>query len=246
MEEFKDYINKIKSLAKEKCKYKDKEYYIVNDCLINLWYDNGDYLDGLQYKKPNDIYWTWSKPKEFYEKYCDEDNQLKFIKYQIRYYREPKLQKPKELKGVKQAFSVEYIQNKCRCKIFVKDNDVWIQHNDYFSKEMDLSSEDQGLPLEVLSKKYLGKDKKAKFVYPDAWGAIILRNQAWLCIKNLIYRLKLKEDVLDLKDEIVRQQERVLKFKEYELAISDMDRFFERLVKETAKYIKEKNLKVTF
>ena len=46
---------------------------------------------------------------------------LQFIQYSVRFYGQPKLPKPKELKGIKQIFSIDYIPTKCKCPIYIKD-----------------------------------------------------------------------------------------------------------------------------
>lgn len=158
---------------------------------------------------------------------------IQFIQYSMRFYGEPKLKKPKDLQGVKQAFSVDYIPKKCKCPVFIKDYDAWIYHRDYFSAV--LETEEKGAPLNVLAKKYCNKDKSKKFVYGDAWGSIVLRNEAWICIENLIYQIKSGRFVLDIINDICRQQERLLKFEEYELCCTDMERFWERVVMECNK-----------
>ena len=161
-------------------------------------------------------------------------------------YGEPKLAKPKELKGIKQSFSVDYIFKKCKCPVFILNNDVWIQHKDYFSPSMKLPIEDQGMPLGVLAKKYLNKNKGNKFLYPDSWGDIVLRSEAWILVKNLIHTIKQDEFELNILNDIIRQQEKVCKFEEYDLCCSDMERFWEKVIKECKKYIKGQTLFITY
>ena len=48
------------------------------------------------------------------------------------------------------------------------------------------------MPLSYYANKYFGKNRKEKFCYPDTWGSIILRNEAWLCIKNAVGWTELK------------------------------------------------------
>lgn len=157
---------------------------------------------------------------------------MKFEVYSLRMYGEPKLIKPKELKGIKQTMSIEYIHKKCRCPIFILGDDVWVQHNDYFSESMKLPSEDMGMPLGYVAKKYIGKDKRQKFVYSDAWGSIVLRNQAWICIHNLLKHIQGNRFQLDIINDIREQQERLHGFNEYDLCSTDMERFWEKVVNE--------------
>ena len=155
---------------------------------------------------------------------------IKFIQYSVRIYGQPELPKPKELKGVKRAFSVDYIYKKCRCPIFIKDNDVWVNHKDYFSSTMRAPTSDLGAPLSVLVHKYCNKTKNDKFVYADAWGSIVLRNEAWLCVENLRDCINRNCFELDILSEILRQQEKACNFDEYELECSDMSRFWENVI----------------
>ena len=166
-------------------------------------------------------------------------NALKFVLYSYRAYGDPKLKKPKELKGIKQAFSVDYIRGKCRCQVFIEGNDIWIKHRDYFSPSMKLPTEDIGAPLDVLVNKYLDKKKGKKFIYGDAWGAIVLRSEAWIKLENVRYWLREGVFILDVLNELLRQQERLHGWDEYELCCSDMERFLERMLMQVKKYKKE-------
>lgn len=169
-----------------------------------------------------------------------KQSQTVFDEYSVRFYGQPKLPKPKELRGIKQIASVDYIYKKCRNQIFIKDNDVWIKHRDYFSQPMPLEDEDMGMPLSVLVKKYLSKDTVNERGYPDAWGSIILRNEAWVILQNLI--LDIKNDVfeLDILNSILRQKEQFYGFEKYSLCCTDMDRFYEKVINEVKKYLLNK------
>ncbi len=159
---------------------------------------------------------------------------IQYIEYSVRYYGQPKLKKPKELKNIKSQFSVDYIHKHCKCQIFIRDNDVWIKHRDYFSPCMPETDEDFGTPLVCRMEKYMKKTRKKEFVYPDCWSSIVLRNEAWICLKNLMIHL---DDFLpDLRWKITRQQEKVCNFEELELEDSDMQKFWENLILELGKY----------
>ena len=82
--------------------------------------------------------------------------------HSFRKYGQPKLDKPKELKGIKQALSVDYIPKKCKCQVFILDKDIWIKHGDYFSPSMKV--EEIGAPLDYLVNKYTDKTKGKKFI----------------------------------------------------------------------------------
>ena len=153
----------------------------------------------------------------------------------LRIYGQPKLRKPDELKGVKQAFSVDYIPKKCRCAVYINGVDVWIKHGDYFSESLSLPEEDRGMPLGYLAKKYVGERSVKSFIYPDAWGDIVLRNEAWICLRGLMRDITAGVFVLEIWAEILRQQERLHGWGTYDLCCTDMERFWERVVTECAK-----------
>lgn len=160
---------------------------------------------------------------------------LEFIMYSFRQYGQPKLSKPKELKSIKQALTIDYIAGKCKCQVFIHKEDVWVKHRDYFSELLKTHIEDIGTPLNYRAKKYMNKNISSKFIYSDNWGAIILRNEAWLRIKNLYSQIKDGRFQLDIVNDILRQQERLHKLDEYELCCTEMERFWERLVGELYK-----------
>ncbi len=140
--------------------------------------------------------------------------------------------KPKELKGIKQITSIDYIFKKCKCQVFIKGNDVWVKHRDYFSPLFIPSDpKDIETPLEHRLKKYFNGSKKKKFAYSDCYGSIVLRSEAWVIIENLV--TETKNDVFELAilKEIVRQQEKAHGFKEYDLCCTDMERFWERVIR---------------
>ena len=172
----------------------------------------------------------WTDVKKFYEKYIDKE--LKFEVVSFRKYGEPKLTKPKELKGIKQFDSVDYIPKKCKCQIFIKDNDVFTKHNDYFSPILEDTDESLfGTPLSVRIKYYgINKDSKNKFVYPDTWGDIVLRQQAWIKISNLKFIVDRGEFEPKILYQILRQQERFHNMKFNELEDTAMSRMWEQVI----------------
>ena len=237
--DFKDYIKLIQEQS-EKLGYWQGNRLVWEYKNIHIWFwdDKGEYLNRLQYRFSDEICWTWSNPEEFYNKFIE--NELKFEIYSSRFYGEPKLSKPKELKGVKQAFSVDYDPKKCRCQCFIKDNDLWVKHRDYFSESLHVKG-DEGTPLSYRSKKYLGKQKGRDkgFGYPDTWGDIVLRNESWIRINNLIPEIESGKFILDIINDIREQQEMYHRFKKNDLVSTDMERFWECVVKETKKYLEE-------
>lgn len=160
---------------------------------------------------------------------------MQYIIHSYRSYGQPKLKKPKELSGIKENFSIDFIPKKCRCKCYILDGDLWIMHRDYFSQSMTLLDEDFGSPLSVLCKKYLDKSKSDKFVYADAWGDIVLRNEAYIHITNFTYNVD-KFGVLDTRYEIMLQMANTHRCDWTDIDL-EWERFFERII---LKYISEK------
>lgn len=114
--------------------------------------------------------------KELYENGGMTEIKSKIIIYSERKYGEPKLPKPKELKNIKQSFSVDWIVNKCRCQCFVYGKDLWIKHRDFNSTEI-----------------YGVENKnKGKFIYKDNFGCVVLRGEAWLLIKDFVLDMENK------------------------------------------------------
>lgn len=202
--EYLEYINKIKDYTIEKeLDYRGREILIIKVpngiAKVRLMFED-IYLDGLVYqiwnydRFHNPITWIVSNPKDFYNTYLLNDKELEYHIYSFRKYGQPKLTRPKELKGIKQCFSVPYIRNKSKCQCFIKENDLWIKHADYFSESLEEPPELFGTPLEYRCKVLGIKDKKNKFIYPDCWGDIVLRNEAWIILKNIIPQIKIKHE----------------------------------------------------
>lgn len=105
--------------------------------------------------------------------------QLEVLK--IRYYGEEKLKNPPQIKGIK-SIGLCFIPKKCTFPCYFLDNEVYIKCRDWFSPSLVTGDyEIDSMPLGAKIKKIFGEDKHVKgFIYPDAWGAIVLRNEAWL------------------------------------------------------------------
>ena len=119
--------------------------------------------------------------------------------------------------------------------MFILDDDVWIKHGDYFSEVVPPEPHELGMPLNYFCEKYMGKNRAAKFIYEDSWGSVILRNEAWIRLDNLIKDIENGVFVLDIVYNILRQQEHYHGFDIHELSPSYMERFWESVVKELAK-----------
>lgn len=233
--DFLNYIDLIKESSKSECFIKGRECIEVDKYYVSFWKDNDNYLNGLQFTDKNNISWDWSNPEEFYKEYLN--SKIEFIEYSFRRYGENKLSKPSELKGMSKAFSIDYIPKKARCQVFIKNNDVWIKHVDYFSPSLDIRPEDQGSNLKTLCNKYCDDNsRKSKFVYDDCFGDIVLRSEAWLCIKNLLNKIT-KNNHPELVTEILNQQyqKSILDFDGSKLENTEISRFFDNLLLELSK-----------
>lgn len=128
---------------------------------------------------------TPSTPKEVWERFFTKLIDIKYEVVSFRKYGHPKLDKPKELRGIK-GVSVEYIPKRCTNQYFVLGNDLWIKNRDYFSPSY-RRTDDIGTPLEYRIKKYgIDSKKNSGFVYNDCWGDIVLRQEAWIKFTNIV------------------------------------------------------------
>lgn len=157
---------------------------------------------------------------------------MRYVEYSFRSYSEPKLAKPKELKGIKNIGSAEFIAKKCNTQVFIEGNNVWIKHTDYFSPTWRHPvGERIDMPLSYYLRKYFGKNKSEKFVYPDGWGEIVLRNDAWIRLDNLVPMCRYKEmNHTQIAREILQQQKFVVSGMTDEVCL-EWERYWERVVK---------------
>ena len=239
-----EYIDKIKENG---TKISDNFYKVSIDngfILVKFCEEDDLLLDLVEYQKHmngilgSDLGWTWLNPKDFYEKYVKNDISNMEL-YSFRRYGEPKLSKPKELKGIKQSFTVEFIPEKCKCQCFVKDNDLYIKHRDYFSKPLEVEQEDFDKPLDYLCKKYLGKHKSGKFVYSDCFGEIILRNEAWIKVNNIIPKVDIMEE-LTMGEYLFKLFRNMTGLREIDFSDGTWERFWENVVKGLYRFLKDK------
>ena len=141
--------------------------------------------------------------------------QSQVIIYSKRQYGDPKLKKPKELKGIRQLFSIEWIPKKCRCACFIHNNDLYIKHRDFDS-------------IEVYGSDY---EFRERFVYKDTFGCVVLRGEAWILIKD--FMLDIQNNVFEpilftyLAEQVTG-----------ELGNCDWERFFEKIIKAVKSYCK--------
>lgn len=142
---------------------------------------------------------------------------------------EPKLKKPKELKGVDRAFSVDYIPKKVRCQVFILGDDVFVKHVDYFSPSL-YDPEMVGAPLDAKMSKHLGRNRPAKFVYGDCWGDIVLKQEAWIKISGLVSVSRNDKFYPRIVLDILKMQAETHSMDYLDLVCSDMERFWEGVV----------------
>lgn len=48
------------------------------------------------------------------------------------------------------------------------------------------NDDDIGMPLGYIMKKYFKKSRREKFIYPDGWGSVVIRQKAWLKFENIV------------------------------------------------------------
>ncbi|MGV8173909.1 MAG: hypothetical protein ACP5M6_06880 [Methanobrevibacter sp.] len=164
-----------------------------------------------------------TNPKDFCNKFFSES--FEWTEYSKRKYGQPKLKKPKELSGIKPFASIP-LHSKSKIQIFIHDNDVYLKCSDYFSPEWEPPDEDIGKPTSYILKKYFNKGKSDKFIYADCWGSIVLRNEAWLLLKNALCLMRQCDTYLQLNKTIYCAAE---KFYGWKYGCGEWKRFIEKL-----------------
>lgn len=163
---------------------------------------------------------------------------MMFSVISFRAFRQPKLKKPPELKGINRAFSVDYIPRKARCQIYIKEDDVFVKHVDYFSPMLH-DPEMVGAPLDAKLSKYLGKSRPPKFVYGDCWGAVVLKQEAWLKLSGLVSAAKRDRYYPRIVLRILKMQAEAHDMDYLDLVCTDMERFWEGVLCELYNSIDE-------
>lgn len=165
---------------------------------------------------------------------------IEYIEYSKRLYGQPKLVKPKELKNTNSIGSVEFVPNHCNPQIFIKDDDIWIKHTDYFSASWrPPKGERIDMPLNYYANKYFNKNRKEKFLYADGWGDIVLRNEAWLKITNVVELIRkcsynCYQSEHRMAHEILNKQTSKLGFEDYSC---EWERYWENVMRFVNKYL---------
>lgn len=188
------YIDKIKASSSDMVyDYRGREAYRIDkpmeSIFVKLLSADGEYLDAIQYQRHIKAglvvpcLWDMMSPEGFCNQFLKASPKWKVVSE--RQYGQPKLSKPKELKGIKPIGSVDFIPNKASCAIHVLGDDIYIKHRDYFSSSY-CPPEMNGTPLNVRLEALGVKKKAEKFIYSDSWGDVVLRNEAWLCVKDFV------------------------------------------------------------
>ncbi len=205
--------------------------------------EDGLYYDIVRYKQykigayTEPVTWSISSVMEFVDDYINREPMC-FIPVSERRYGQKKLKKPEELNGQRKSFSVDFIPGKCRCECYVHGDDLWIKHHDYFSPTWRPPIDDIGKPTSYYLKKYFGIEKPEKFIYPDTWGAIVLRSEAWIKLENLIPTLQ----HLSPQQISRRIWELILQYYGWSPVVqnADWERFLENAAAAAADYLKQR------
>ena len=204
----------------------------------NTYYDYADYQEYKDNRFIEPVTKTMSTPKQVYELITTQEP--KYIIYSHRYYGEQKLSKPKELKSIKPIGKVTYIPKHCEPQIFVNNKDIYLKHTDYFSYLWQSPKGERiDMPLSYYAEKYFNRTESKKFVYPDCWGSIVLRNEAWIVIKDLIPLIETENEYIVAKNILKEQSKDEYSPRDIE---SDLDwvRFWEDMSKVIKRYIEER------
>lgn len=167
-------------------RYGSIQIKLFQDNFDTVFYDYCEYKFQPLSKLVETVGWCLSTPKQVWDKFFqDSEITYKLVGFYKAGTNMPKLKKPKELSGVKGS-SVTFIPKKFKFQYFVKDNDLYIKANDFFSPVFVPENEDFDKPLSYIVKKYFGLKKSEKFIYPDCWGSVVIRQMAWLKFENII------------------------------------------------------------
>ena len=248
--EYLEYVKKIQSLKIGNSLYHKGYKEIIKIPVSNgfaYYYQGIDKNDGFIYdyceyqihdksSLIQPISFTMSTPKEFYEMFL-VNSEMSVEIVSKRKYGQPKLNKPKELKGLKKSFSVNFFPKKASCQCFVLKDDLYVKHSDYFSSLWQPpKGEVVGMPQNYYLEKYFNKKRAEKFVYSDNWGEIILRNECWFKIKNIKQQFNQDRSILNMRKELLEKWGDLHHIRYGELDV-DWEIFFENILKEYKKAI---------
>lgn len=164
----------------------------VGVCVVQLFQDDTDgvWLDFCKYQlwKTGAVVmpfgWNLSNPADFCKRFLFPQAEYAVLSSGRNH------RKPKELSGIRKFASVDF--SKCKCQLFLKGDDLYIDHHDYFSPLWRPPADDIGKPQNYYLNKYFGgTTRREKFVYADNWAGIVLQNKAWLRITNFVPMVKI-------------------------------------------------------
>jgi hypothetical protein len=240
------YIDKIKSVGKFLgYDNKNREVYecfyykgriivkLSKDTTDNTYYDFAEYQEYIKGSLIEPMLFTLSNPKEVWEIIIRPEPE--YIIYSHRYYGKSKLSKPKELKGIKSIGNATFIPKRCKPQIYLKDNDIWIKHTDYFSSSWrPPEGERIDMPLNYYLGTYFNTVRNKKFIYADNWGSIVLRDEAWILLKDYLTLALTENHVIFAKN--VLNKQRIDKYTPY--MTDDNENNWSRFWEDVCKVIK--------
>lgn len=214
-------------------------FRLYKDLRDNTYYDIAEYQfmsnDSMIYP----CTFTYSNPAKVHSLFFVAPLSCEVVSY--RFYGQPKLAKPAELKGVKQSFSADYIPKKCSCPCFVNGDDLWIKHRDFFSESFRPPVEDMGAPLGYILEKYFPDLKRhtKDFIYADTWGDVVLRNEAWIVFRNFgqIIRRDRHQPIQSLIKSFLKAD--IIRKSNIDSLSNDWYRFFENVIQKYNEFIKK-------
>ena len=241
-DEHMQYIDLVLKACKSRVCRDEEELCIldtaVGECRVKLLKDtdNNRYYDYIAYQMRDGGRYVFPSSYDIAtpEIFVREVLQIRAMSFELisvaRSWREEKLVKPRELRGVKQIASVSMLGGKTRHGIYILNDDLYIRCGDFFSPSF-RKPEDIGTPLVYRLGKYFGVTKKDRFIYPDTWGDVVLRQSAWLKFANYIPTMRYFTDK--------KMSAACCDFMKNEYTGRDLDnewrRFFENVAKEIRK-----------
>ena len=138
---------------------------------------------------------------------------MKFEVVSYRRWGQPKIGRPSALKGLKPSFKVRW-NGKLNFNCFVLGEDIYIQHNDFYSGIYqpvkrshweDLSYAVNDFNTYIAEDSPIGK-RSHKFVYSDCFASIVLRGNAWIRYSGIVSEIKKRVYIGSLWFEMERQQ----------------------------------------
>jgi hypothetical protein len=94
------------------------------------------------------------------------------------------------------------------------------------------------MPLSYYLEKYFNKQKNEKFIYPDTWGSIILRNEAWIKLKNYLSLVKTENGSI-FAENVLKEQIKDRYSKGLDKYDMDWMRFYEDVHRVIKNYLDE-------